>query len=661
MKLLLVGNEFDSNWISCKSIKKNLLLAYQLNPNIDIELFAFDNENIKLLSSQIISNDYEKIVFIDHRPNPAYILNQLIKHIPIIKIPPIVIHIYGDFTFFAADFLSLNTHFIGHQITFAAASNAQKKLVNFFLAAPNCKYFPFSIDKEFFHFNQIFRNNFRDINQISEHQKVILYAGRLSLQKNIDIVLKEFDRYKSKHHSDVQLYLAGPFDDFGARFMGGRTLEGYYFNKISAQINSSPFKSDIHLLGNLSNTELRDAYCGADLYINYSLHHDEDFGIAPLEAHACGLPLLLTPWGGFNDFPAHFSSINLDSIDYSISADEIEKCIDLRRTTYNFPEHELISILNCQETFNGFNDKINNYINYFSTNESFLPRPNIQSTPSNQSLYFDIYSNYFKNSSNSENMFNVNWSFDHINNSKHESGFNNNNGTKESYEELLPFSTSYYSTIPADFFYFGNLGKIKNDELIIRSGKLSIEEFYKKNSFQNFSGLFVSKELHETCQLNCNYGAYSILANSHNSNYNEFIISICAIENISSFILNSLIDKFIELKDHNPNLKIKILTTANPIFESSISIVKSFLRNNGYVFTLYDWKIFRISSDLRDCFLFEITDQNIISDTFSRFFALSKGATTNLPANDFDLNLWRLHKEFKLSPFHRLVLYKRLT
>jgi glycosyltransferase involved in cell wall biosynthesis len=659
MKYLLVGYSVESKWVSCKSIKKNLLQTYQNYKQLEFELFDYDLENIEQLGSRITTKKYSKIIFIDHRPNPALILNQLIKIVPIDQIPQIIIHIYGDFTYFAKDFHELNLAFKGHKISFIAASKAQQKLINFFLIEKNCAHFPFSINKDFYYFNQTFRNSFRKKYCIDDTQKVILYTGRLSLQKNIDLVIKEFELYKSKKKNNDKLFLAGPFDDFGARFMGGRCLEGHYFNKITSQIYNSPFKNDIILMGNLSEAELRDAYCGSDLYINYSLHHDEDFGIAPLEAHACNLPLLLTPWGGFNDFFANFCQLQLDQIGYSISSNHIEKAISTQRTNYCYPHIDLNPILKCENTFNGFNENLEKYFNFFSTDDFFLNRPNLNSIPSCDNYYFDVYSNYFTNKKIQTHSFQVNWIYEHLENNNHESAFNHQNGQQETYEKILPYSTSYFSSPPSDFFYFGQLGIIKKNELIIRSGKKSILEFKKLNNFNNFSGLYVDFFLHNECKLNNHYGAYQVLSHDNkNENFHEILISLCTFTKLNENQKLAIINKIEELKRLNPDLIIRILNPRNLIFNQRINDLEKLLKQYNYKFSICDWKEFRTITNLKHTYFFETFDWNIISDTFSRFSALSRGASTNLPQINIDQSNWKKVKIKELSPFHSVELYK---
>ena len=65
---------------------------------------------------------------------------------------------------------------------------------------------------------------------------------------------------------------------------------------------------------------LRELFWSADLFVNPSIHADENFGITPREAATCGLPILTTnfcglrpladkmPWGGVPTYPTLYGS-----------------------------------------------------------------------------------------------------------------------------------------------------------------------------------------------------------------------------------------------------------------------------------------------------------------------------------------------------------------
>jgi Glycosyl transferases group 1 len=64
-------------------------------------------------------------------------------------------------------------------------------------------------------------------------------------------------------------------------------------------------KEQVHFIGSKSATELRDLYAMADLLVNLTLNHDENFGLAQVEALACGTPVVGTSWGGLKDTIKH--------------------------------------------------------------------------------------------------------------------------------------------------------------------------------------------------------------------------------------------------------------------------------------------------------------------------------------------------------------------
>jgi Glycosyl transferases group 1 len=57
----------------------------------------------------------------------------------------------------------------------------------------------------------------------------------------------------------------------------------------------------VRFVGHKERGELCDLYNIADLVINMTLHHDENFGLSQVEAMACGTPVIGTNWGGLKD------------------------------------------------------------------------------------------------------------------------------------------------------------------------------------------------------------------------------------------------------------------------------------------------------------------------------------------------------------------------
>ena len=114
-------------------------------------------------------------------------------------------------------------------------------------------------------------------NQLTEGKPYLLFVGALHPRKNINNMLKAFDRYKSANPQDsVKLVLAG---------------EKMWWNKtMESTFNSMQHKPDVIFSGRMNSEELRKAYGAAEalLYISYF----EGFGIPIIEAYRCHTPVI---------------------------------------------------------------------------------------------------------------------------------------------------------------------------------------------------------------------------------------------------------------------------------------------------------------------------------------------------------------------------------
>jgi glycosyltransferase involved in cell wall biosynthesis len=118
------------------------------------------------------------------------------------------------------------------------------------------------------------------------HQPFFLYVARLEHPaKNHARLLTAFNHFKAATRSPWQLVLAGS-DWHGAEVVHGL-------------IRQSAFASDIHSLGFVSDEELPTLYRAADLFVFPSLF--EGFGLPPVEAMACGCPVLSSARGGLEE------------------------------------------------------------------------------------------------------------------------------------------------------------------------------------------------------------------------------------------------------------------------------------------------------------------------------------------------------------------------
>lgn len=145
-------------------------------------------------------------------------------------------------------------------------------------------------------------------------QPFILYVSRLEHPgKNHVRLIEAFSRFKSRTASQWQLVLGGS-DWHGAE-------------AIHAAAKSSPYASDIRFLGFVADEALPDLYRAAGVVAYPSLY--EGFGFPPLEAMACGTPVLTTHRGALAEVVEHAASI-VDPEDIDAIACGLERLVSDR-------------------------------------------------------------------------------------------------------------------------------------------------------------------------------------------------------------------------------------------------------------------------------------------------------------------------------------------
>ncbi len=111
---------------------------------------------------------------------------------------------------------------------------------------------------------------------IAKNDRVILYAGRISREKNLDLLLEAFTKHIAPNYSDVKLLFAGDFD---------------YRKELERKANDTGYGERIIFTGSYIREKAGIIYGAADLFAFPSLTDTQ--GLVVNEAAGAGLPLVM--------------------------------------------------------------------------------------------------------------------------------------------------------------------------------------------------------------------------------------------------------------------------------------------------------------------------------------------------------------------------------
>ena len=125
---------------------------------------------------------------------------------------------------------------------------------------------------------------------LSETKKLLVYAGRIEWRKGIGTLLFSFKKVLDTY-PDSKLYIVG-----GARTAKLRSLEQAELDRQAKLIEELGIGDKVKYTGPKTHKKLRLYYAAADVCVVPSYY--EPFGIVPLEAMACGTPVVASKTGG---------------------------------------------------------------------------------------------------------------------------------------------------------------------------------------------------------------------------------------------------------------------------------------------------------------------------------------------------------------------------
>jgi glycosyltransferase involved in cell wall biosynthesis len=163
---------------------------------------------------------------------------------------------------------------------------------------------PFSFDESTFHaVDESRRQALKAELGFQKSDQILLYAGRITLEKNLHTQIRMLSILQ-RLLPNLHLVIIGQFANIGFTEGGVYPVDiTGMFTRLLSELRLDTTR--IHFLGSKNPTQTRDFYIIADALVNLTLHHDENFGFAQVEAMACGTPVVGTKWGGLKDTIKH--------------------------------------------------------------------------------------------------------------------------------------------------------------------------------------------------------------------------------------------------------------------------------------------------------------------------------------------------------------------
>jgi glycosyltransferase involved in cell wall biosynthesis len=144
-------------------------------------------------------------------------------------------------------------------------------------------------------------------------KKVVLYVGRVNEQKGSDILLEAIAKLRERRQ-DCQLVIAGPIGQFGMKTDPDRWQDR--IEKVGGLY-----------LGAVAENRLASIYNLADVFVMPTRIY-EMFGMAAVEAQACGKPVIASDCGGLREVVPNECGARFPVGDSTQLANEIEKLVD---------------------------------------------------------------------------------------------------------------------------------------------------------------------------------------------------------------------------------------------------------------------------------------------------------------------------------------------
>jgi glycogen synthase len=159
---------------------------------------------------------------------------------------------------------------------------------------------------------------------IKQNEKVVLFLGRLTLQKGPDYFIEAAKRVLD-YDPDVKFIIAGSGD-----------MEARLIDRV-AQLGIG---NKVLFAGFVSGHDVDKAYQAADLYVMPSV--SEPFGITPLEALRNGVPVIISKQSGVSEVLKH--ALKVDFWDIDELANKIITVLNYKNLHHELTKHGVMEV-----------------------------------------------------------------------------------------------------------------------------------------------------------------------------------------------------------------------------------------------------------------------------------------------------------------------------